>query len=88
MARPRIEMIRHSDSTANPLRSPDREILVERRSSLNRRSIGAGGLVDVVGSAVSADSAFEGSCGAGIVVAVGFDDVVFNQWRGSPAVDA
>lgn len=85
---PRIKVILGSDSATNTAIPTNRPVLLESRSALDRRLVGTGGLEDVVGTAVGLDGAFLGRCGAGIVRAVGLDDVVFDQRVLGPAVDA
>jgi len=45
------------DRAARTLALADREILVECRGTLDRRSVGASGLVNVVSTAISCDGA-------------------------------
>lgn len=85
---PCIKVILGSDGTTNTAIPTNRPVLLESGSALDRRLVGAGGLEDVVGTAVRLDGAFLGRCGAGIVRAVGLDDVVFDQGVLGPAVDA
>ena len=87
MAGPSIKVIRSRYRTTNTLRSPNRKVLVESRRALDGRCVHTLGLVDVVGPAVAVDGTFEGSCRAGVVVAVGLDDIVFHEGACGPAVE-
>lgn len=82
-------MVGSGDRSTNTVRSANRPVLLKGRSALDGRLIGASCLVDVVGSAVARDAAFlcRTRAGSGVVVAVGVDDVVFDEGAGGPAVD-
>jgi len=52
---PGVDVVLESDGTAGTLALANREILMESGSSLDRRSVCTGGLVDVVDTTVGSD---------------------------------
>lgn len=52
---PSVDVVLESDGTTGALALTDREVLVERSSSLDGRSVGTSGLVDVVDTAIRSD---------------------------------
>lgn len=80
-------MIRSRNSPTRPLARADGPILLKGRRTLNRRLVRACGFEDGVGSTVGGDAAFGGGAAGGVVGAVIFDDVVFDEGACGPAVD-
>jgi len=66
----------------------DRPELLEGLSSINGRLVDAGGLQDVIGSTVASHGSLPAGSRAGVVRAVGLDDVVLDEWVASPSVDS
>jgi hypothetical protein len=62
-------------------------VLLERARSINRRLVRARRSGNIVSTAVALEAAFALRPAAGIVRAVGFDDVVLDERVTSPAVD-
>lgn len=52
---PSVDVVLESDGTNGALALTDREVLVERSSPLDGRSIGTSGLVDVVDTTIRSD---------------------------------
>jgi len=52
---PGVDVVLESNGTAGTLALANREVLVESGSSLDRRRVGAGGLVDVIDTTVGSD---------------------------------
>ena len=65
----------------------DRPVLVEGRSALNRGLVDLLVFIDVIGSTVTSNSALVGHAGAWVVGTVVLQDVVFDEWASSPAID-
>lgn len=80
-------MILDRNSSSNALARPDRPELLERRRAVDAGLVDTRGLQDVVCAAVRGDLALLLGCGGGVVGAVGFDDVVLDQWVARPAVE-
>ena len=80
-------MIRSRDRAADPLRGADRPVLLKGRCTQDRRLVGPGALVDVVGPSVAGDGTLVGQPAGWVVGPVALDDVVFDEWGGGPAVD-
>jgi hypothetical protein len=87
ICRPRIEVILHIDTARTALTLPNTPILLKGANTINRRLVSASRHSNVVGSAVGSDSALALRVGGGVVCAVGFDDVVFNERVAGPAVN-
>lgn len=85
---PSIEMVASRDGAANTLLRADRPVLGESLGAVDGRSVGAGCGVDVVGAAVRSDGSLELHAVAGVVGAVGVEDVVLDERVAGPAVDA
>lgn len=84
---PRIEVVPNRDGPAGALGRADGPELVEGPGALDGRLVNAGGLVDVVGSAIALHGADERGRAAGVERAVGLDDVVLDEGALGPAVD-
>ena len=80
-------MVAGGDGTAGALALADGPVLGEGSSTLDRRSVGAGVLVDVVGGTVGVDSSDVVGAGTWVVGAVVLGDVVLNERAGGPSVD-
>jgi len=72
---------------ANALLLPDGPELLEGRRAVDTGLVSAGGLQDVVCTAVGGDGALFLSSRARVVGAVGLDNVVFNERVAGPAVE-
>lgn len=86
-AGPGVEVVLHVHAASNPLLGANRPVLLESPSTLNRRLVIAGRLGDLISAAISLEGALLVGIASGIVRAVRFDDVVFNEGVASPAVD-
>lgn len=84
---PGVEVVGGSDSSRGALVLADRPVLVEGGGTLDGRLLSADTLVDIVDGAVSGDGTHVGETAAGVVGAVGLEDVVLNQGVGAPSVD-
>lgn len=73
---PSIEVIGHVDSSADTLARTNRPVLLESLNAIDRRGVGPGRDVDVVGAAIGVHGPFELSSTAGVVGAERLDDVV------------
>ena len=80
-------MVSGSDCTTNSLASANRPILLKGRGADDAGLVGAGALVDVVGAAIRSHLSFVSQASGGVICSVGLDDVVFNEWAGTPSVD-
>lgn len=80
-------MVLESDGAAGPVLGADGDVLRESSSALDRGGVGTRRLVDVVGATIRLEGAQLGACRARVVVAVGLDDVVFDERAGGPAVE-
>jgi len=75
------------DGATGALALADGPVLGEGSSTLDRRSVGAGVLVDVVGGTVGVDSSNVVGAGTWVVGTVVVGDVVLNERAGGPSVD-
>ena len=62
---PGVDVVLESDGTAGTLALANREVLVESGSALDRRCVGAGGLVNVVDATVGSDLVVMSAMNAG-----------------------
>lgn len=85
--RPRVEVVLHGDGAADALGGADGPVLLEGPRAVDGGLVRARRDVDVVGAAVGRDGALELAAAAGVVRAVGLDDVVLDQGVAGPAVD-
>lgn len=83
---PSIKVVLRSDGTTDALLRAHRPVLLESRRAVDGGLVGAGGLVDIVCSAVRLNGALLAGAGAGVVGSVGLDNVVFNERVACPAV--
>lgn len=84
---PRIEMVPRGNRAANPLHLPHAPELLEGLRAIDARLVHARRLVDVIRAAVTRHGALFRRPRAGVVRAVGLDDVVFDEGRARPAVE-
>jgi len=84
---PSIEVVGGSNSSGGSLAGTHGPVLLEGRSTKDRRLVGAGGLEDVIGGAVAGDTADLLGGARGVIGAEVFDNVVFDERVGGPAVD-
>jgi hypothetical protein len=87
IARPGVEMILHVHAATNALGSAYRPVLLERSCAIDRRLVGAGRNRDIVCAAVSLEATLALRTTAGVVGAVGFNNIVLDKGVSSPAVD-
>jgi hypothetical protein len=87
IARPGVKVILHVHAATNALSSAYRPVLLERPCAIDRRLVGAGRNRDIVCAAISLEAALALRTTAGVVGAVGFDDIVLDKGIASPAVD-
>lgn len=80
-------MVRDRDGAARALRLADGQILVECSRAFDRGLIDLLVLVNVVRRTVASNSTQLRHASAWVVIAVGFDDVVLDEWAFEPAVD-
>lgn len=81
-------MVSSVNGTANALLRANAPVLGESLGAVDRRRIDAGARVDLVLAAVGLHGALVGQLAGGVVGAVGVEDVVFDERRTGPAVDA
>lgn len=84
---PRVEMVLDCNSASNTLTLPDAPELLECRRAVDAGLVDAGGLQNVVCAAIRGDGTLLLSSRAGVVGAVGFDDVVLDQRVAGPTVE-
>jgi hypothetical protein len=77
-----------SDSASNALLRANAPVLGESLCAVDRRRIYTRAGVDLVLAAVGLHGALVGQLAGGVVGAVGVEDVVFDERRAGPAVDA
>lgn len=80
-------MVIDGDGAADTLASANAPELLERGSSNNAGLVDARSLIDIIGATVAGDLALLLGGRAGVVRAVRLDNVVFDQWIFSPAVN-
>ena len=85
---PSIEMVSSSNSPSHTLLRADGPVLRESLCAVDRGRIDASAGVNLVLAAVGGDGALVGQLAGGVVGAVRVEDVVFDQGRAGPAVDA
>jgi hypothetical protein len=84
---PRIKVVLNRNRASNALARPHTPKLLECRRSIDGRLVRAGGLKDVVGTAVRGNGALLLSSRRGVVRAVGLNDVVLDERVACPAVE-
>jgi hypothetical protein len=84
---PSIEVVSSSNSTRRTLVLANTPVLVESSGTRDGGLVCANALVDIVGRAVRGHGAHVLETTAGVVGAVGFEDVVLDQGVLAPAVD-
>lgn len=84
---PGVEVVLHVDRAADALGGADGPVLLKGLRAVDRGLVGARRDVDVVGAAVGVDGALVLAAAAGVVGAVGVDDVVLDEGVPGPAVD-
>jgi hypothetical protein len=78
----------HVDRATHALGGADGPVLLERTGTVDGWLIGAGRDIDVVCATVGVDGSLVLASTAGIVCAIGFDDVVLDERVASPAIDS
>lgn len=84
---PGVEVILHGDRASDALGGANRPVLLEGPGTIDRGLVVASRNVEVVGATVSLDLSFVLRSAAGVVGAVGLNDVVLDERVASPAVD-
>lgn len=84
---PSVEVVGSGNSSSDSLVLANGPILGEGSGSLDGSGVGAGSRVDIVDGSIGGDGALVGASTAGVVVAVGLDDVVLDQGVSGPAID-
>jgi hypothetical protein len=84
---PSIEVVSSSNSTRRTLVLANTPVLVESSGTRDGGLVSANALIDIVGRAVRGHGAHVLETTAGVVGAVGFEDVVLDQGVLAPAVD-
>jgi hypothetical protein len=88
MLSPSIEVVRSVDRAADTLLRADAPVLRESLGAVDRRRVYTRAGVDLVLAAVGGHGALVGQLAGRVVGAVGVEDVVFDERRARPAVDA
>ena len=81
-------MVSSVNGTANALLRANAPVLGEGLGAVDRRGVDASSGVDLVLAAVGLHGALVSQLAGGVVGAVGVEDVVFDERRTGPAVDA
>jgi hypothetical protein len=84
---PGVEVVSSSDGTRRALVLANAPVLVEGSGTRDGGLVGADALVDIVNGAVGGDGAHVLETAAGVVGAVGLEDVVLDEGVLAPAVD-
>ena len=84
---PVVEVVLNSDATARPLGLTDGPELVEGGGTVDGGLVDTLGLADLVRAAVGGDTTLLLTVLAGVVGAVVFNDVVFDEGVAGPAID-
>ena len=84
---PSVEVVGSGDGTRRTLVLADAPVLVEGSGTRNGGLVGANTLVDIVRGTVGGDGAHVLETAAGVVGAVGLEDVVLDEGVLAPAVD-
>jgi hypothetical protein len=84
---PGVEVVGSSNGTRRTLVLTDAPVLVEGSGTRDRGLVSADTLVDIVDGAVSGDGAHVLKTAAGVVCAVGLEDVVLDEGVLAPAID-
>lgn len=79
-------MVCSCDCPGGTIGGANRPVLVESRSSLDGGFICTRIFVDVIGASVTCDGTFEYGASAGVVCAIRFSNVKFNERIGRPSV--
>jgi hypothetical protein len=83
---PRIVMVAGGDVAANPLILTDAPVLVESRSSHNRRLVDSSTFIDGVHAAIGSKVALLVPHFVRSKFAIRIDDIILDQWIAGPAV--
>lgn len=81
-------MVSGGDSSARALGATDGPVLVEGSSSRDGRLVHLLVSVDIVDGSIASHGSLEGHAAAGVVFAIAFHDVVFDEGASGPAVDS
>lgn len=81
-------MVSSGDSSAGALGAADGPVLVEGSSSGDGRLVHLLVGIDIVDGSIASHGSLEGHAAAGVVLAIAFHDVVFDEGASGPAVDS
>jgi hypothetical protein len=84
---PGVEVSLHVDASTSALVLADRPVLLEGLGAVNGRSVGPGGLGNLVGGTVGGDGALDLSLGRGVVGSEVLNDVVLDERVAGPSVN-
>lgn len=87
MASPGVEVVLHVDRASDAIGGAHRPVLLEGPCAIDRGRVVASRDVDVVGTAVSVDTAPVLGSAAGVVCPIGLNDIVLDEGVACPAVD-
>lgn len=85
---PSLEVVGSGDCSAGALGPADGPVLVEGGSSRDGRLVHLLVGVDIVDGSITIHGSLEGHATAGVVFAIAFHDVVFDEGASGPAVDS
>lgn len=85
---PGVEMGRDIDGASRALITTNGPVLLEGLGSVNRRSVGPGGLIEVVGRAINGNLTLLRGAGRGVIGTEVFNDIILNERVSSPAIDS
>lgn len=85
---PSVEVVSSGDSSAGALGAADGPVLVEGGSSGDGRLVHLLVGIDIVDGSIAGHGSLEGHAAAGVVLAIAFHDVVFDEGASGPAVDS
>jgi len=87
ISRPSVEVVLHIHTTTDTLSCANRPILLERPRAIDRRLVRTRGHRDVVCPTVCLEATLALRPAAGVVCAIGLNNVVLDEGIASPAVD-
>lgn len=81
-------MVSSGDCSAGALGATDGPVLVEGGSSRDGRLVHLLVGIDIIDGSIGVHGSLEGHAAAGVVLAIAFHDVVFDEGASGPAVDS
>ena len=85
---PGVEVGSSIDISTNTMFLADRPVLLEGGGPLDGGRIGTSAHVDVIGSSITLDRTLQFAVTGWVIGAKGFDNVVFNERVGGPAINS